>query len=67
MLDVAVKPTHHVAFQWREQRFSVALESQCSGLVQALDERLAEAAAERPAHKPLQLDAARGPGTQEAR
>ena len=59
VLDVAVHPAHHVALQRRQHRLAVALEHERPRLVQPVDQRLAEAPAERPAHQPLQLHPAR--------
>jgi hypothetical protein len=59
VLDVSVHPAHHVSLQRRQRRLAVALEHERARLVQPVDERLAEAPAEGPAHQPLQLHPAR--------
>ena len=58
VLDVPVHPAQHVPLERSQGRLSVALKHQRTGLVQAVDLRLAEAATERAANQPLQLDAA---------
>ena len=67
MLDAALAPAHHVALQRREHRLAVALEHERPRLVEPVHGRLAESPAERPPHKPLQLDAPRGPDVQVVR
>ncbi len=59
ILDVAVGPAHHVALQRRQHGLAVALEHERARLVQTVDDRFPQPPAERPAHEPLQLDAAR--------
>ncbi len=65
MLDIRVHPAQHVTLQRRQQRLTVALEHERSGLVQAVDLGLPETAAERAPDEPLQLDAAGRPDGQE--
>ena len=60
MVDVAVAPAQHVGLQRREHGLAVALEDERLRLVQAVDLGLAEAAAERPSHQPLEFDRAGG-------
>ena len=66
VLDIGVHPAQHVTLQRRQQRLAVALEHECSGLVQAVDLGLPETAAERAPDEPLQLDAPGRPDGQEA-
>jgi hypothetical protein len=58
MVDVAVAPAQDVGLHRREHGLAVALEDERLRLVQAVDLGLAEAAAERPAYQPLELDRA---------
>ena len=65
MLDVTVDPAQHVPLQRRQHRLAVALEDQRSRLVQPVDRRLPQPAAESPPHEPLQLDSPGGSRGQE--
>ena len=67
VLDVAVGPAQHVAFERREHGLAVALEDERPRLVQAVERGLAGTAAERATHEPLQLDPARGAHVEVAR
>ncbi len=60
VLDPAIHPAQHVALQRRQDGLAVALEHQRPRLVQPVHLRLAQVAAERAAHQPLQLRPGRG-------
>ena len=67
VLEVAVRPAHHVSFERCKQRFAARLEHERARLVEAVHDGLPEAAAERPPHEPLDLRGARRSDLDEAR
>ena len=65
MLDDAVAPAHHVALERREHGSAVALERERPWLVEPVDLRFADTAAEAAPDQPLQLHHPRRPHLEE--